>query len=162
MIIRKVVKDDMALVAPLIAKFRVKLKSFKGIHITENVSAAQDEFLEYWDLGFPMFLCADGNTCVGYIVCRVDKPTVWVESIFVLDEYRRQGFASLLFQQAEAIAHRYGSNTVFNYVHPNNSGMIQFLASHGYTVLNLIEIRKPYPGEVTTETIKVGDHAFDY
>lgn len=162
MMVREATTSDIMLVAPLIAKFRVKLKTFKNIQISENITAAQDEFSEYLDAGFPVFLCIEDTRCIGYMACRVDKPTVWVESIFVLDEYRRQGAASLLFKRAEALAQHYGSSTVFNYVHPNNTAMIQFLASHGYTVLNLIEIRKPYPSETIFNKIQVGDHIFDY
>ena len=40
--------------------------------------------------------------------------------------------------------------------------MIAFLSKRGYTVLNLIEIRKPYQGEQPTKTICVGEHEFDY
>ena len=46
-----------------------------------------------------------------------------------------------------------GEDTVYNFVHPNNEGMIRFLASKGYTVLNMIEVRKPYKGEKLTTTI---------
>ncbi len=42
--------------------------------------------------------------------------------------------------------------------HPNNHRMISFLWKYGYTVLNLIEVRKPYPGEKLTQEIQVGDH----
>ena len=40
--------------------------------------------------------------------------------------------------------------------------MIEFLRKRGYTVLNLIEIRKPYQGETLTQKITVGEHEFDY
>ena len=40
--------------------------------------------------------------------------------------------------------------------------MIEFLKKRGYTVLNLIEIRKPYKDEKLTQTIVVGEHEFDY
>lgn len=40
--------------------------------------------------------------------------------------------------------------------------MIDFLRKRGYTVLNLIEIRKPYKGKKLTQTIAVGEHEFDY
>ena len=53
-------------------------------------------------------------------------------------------------------------DTLFNYVHPNNDAMINFLKSKGYTVLNLIEIRKPFKGEKNKTTIKVGNNEFDY
>lgn len=39
--------------------------------------------------------------------------------------------------------------------------MIQFLRRHGYTVINLVEIRRPYTGEKITQTITVGEHEFN-
>ncbi len=70
--------------------------------------------------------------------------------------------ASLLFGKAEEIAGSMGDDTVYNFVHPNNEGMISFLRSKGYTVLNMIEIRKPYGGKKLTTTVRVNDHSFDY
>ena len=98
----------------------------------------------------------------GYVVCRVDSEVVWVESIFVKEEYRRHGVAAALHSKAEEIAASYGDDTVYNYVHPNNHRMIKFLRKRGYTVLNLIEIRKPYKDEKLTQTIAVDEHEFDY
>jgi len=98
----------------------------------------------------------------GYVVCRIESEVVWVESIFVREEYRRQGVAAALHGKAEEIAASYGNDTVYNYVHPNNHRMIEFLGKRGYTVLNLIEIRKPYQNEKLTQTITVGEHEFDY
>ena len=68
----------------------------------------------------------------------------------------------MLFGKAEEIAASMGEDTVYNYVHPNNENMIRFLRSKGYTVLNMIEIRKPYRDEKLTEIIHVGKEAFDY
>ena len=56
----------------------------------------------------------------------IDEPCVWVESIFVVKEYRRKRISSALFEKAEEIAKAYGEETVYNYVHPNNNGMIAF------------------------------------
>ena len=98
----------------------------------------------------------------GYMVCRIDEPCLWVEHLYVREEYRRRGVAALLFEKAEALAATMGEDTVFNFVHPNNRGMIAFLRSKGYTVLNMIEIRKPYPGEQLQTTSPVGDAVFDY
>ena len=62
----------------------------------------------------------------------------------------------------DEIAASNGDDTVYNYVPPNNHRMIEFLRDRGYTVLNLIEIRKPYKDEKLTQTIMVGEHEFDY
>ena len=149
-------------VAPLIAKFRVELKSYKGIQAIEDVEAANAEFTEYIDSNFPIFVCEEDNRYFGYLVCRVDEPVVWVESIYVLTEHRRRGIASALFAAAEQLAASYGEDTLYNYVHPNNDAMIAFLNKRGYDVLNLIEIRKKHDGERLREQIRVRNNLFVY
>ena len=148
--------------AQLVALFRVELRSYKGIVSKPNIDAGREEMEEYLSAGFPVFAAVINGQYAGYVVCRVDSEVVWVESIFVKEEYRRQGVASALHNKAEEIAASYGEETVYNYVHPNNHRMIAFLRKRGYTVLNLIEIRKPYQGEQPTQTICVGEHEFDY
>lgn len=148
--------------APLVADFRVTLNGYRGIASRPRVEAAREEIKEFLDVGFPIFAVEDGGELAGYAVCRMDEPCLWVEHLYVREAYRRKGVATLLFEKAEEIARAMGEDTVFNFVHPNNTGMIAFLRSKGYTVLNMIEIRKPYPGERLTTTIPVGDAVFDY
>ena len=148
--------------AEMVALFRVELRSYKGIESKPNVDAGREEMDEYLSAGFPVFAAMVDGKYAGYVVCRVDSEVVWVESIFVKEEYRRHGIATALHSKAEEIAAFYGENTVYNYVHPNNHRMIEFLRKRGYTVLNLIEIRKPYQGENLTQVIHVGQHEFDY
>lgn len=148
--------------AQLVALFRVDLCSYKGIMSKPNVEAGREEMEEYLAAKFPVFAAIIDDEYAGYVVCRVDNEVVWVESIFVREEYRRCGVASALHSKAEEIAAFYGDDTVYNYVHPNNHRMIAFLRKRGYTVLNLIEIRKPYQGEKLTQVIPVGEHEFDY
>lgn len=161
----KIIKIDKSYVsgiAPLIADFRVALDSYRGTASEADTTAAKDEFLSFLESGYPVFAAEDGGRLIGYVVCRMDEPCVWVEHLYVTAKYRRQGVASMLFEKAEEIAKSMGEDTVFNYVHPNNEGVIHFLRSKGYTVLNLIEVRKPYRGEKITSTIKVGENEFDY
>ena len=148
--------------AEMVALFRVELRSYKGIVSKTNIEAGREEMEEYLAAGFPVFAAIMDGEYAGYVVCRVDSQVVWVESIFVKVEYRRHGVATALHSKAEEIAASYGEDTVYNYVHPNNHRMIEFLRKRGNTVLNLIEIRKPYKGEKLTQTITVGEHAFDY
>ena len=148
--------------AEMVALFRVELRSYKGIVSKPNIEAGHEEMEEYLSAKFPAFAALVDGEYAGYAVCRVDSEVVWVESIFVKEEYRRHGIASALHSKAEEIAAYYGDDTVYNYVHPNNHRMVEFLRKRGYTVLNLIEIRKPYKGEKLTQTITVGEHEFDY
>ena len=117
---------------------------------------------EYLSSKFPVYAALVDGEYAGYVVCRVDGEVVWVESIFVKEKFRRCGVATALHNKAEEIAASYGDDTVYNYVHPNNNRMIEFLRKRGYTVLNLIEIRKPYKDEKLTQMITVGKHEFNY
>ena len=138
------------------------LKSYKGIQSDPNIAMGKEELEEYLAAGFPVFAAICDGIYAGYIVCRVDEPCVWVESIFVKPEFRRKGTASALLAEAENIAKSYGEDSVYHYVHPNNYGMIDFLRRHGYTVLNLLEIRKQHKNEKLTQLMHVGEREFDY
>jgi ribosomal protein S18 acetylase RimI-like enzyme len=148
--------------APFIADFRVTLNSYRGIVSEPDREAGKAEALEYLQRRYPIFVAEDEGETAGYIVCRVEDSLLWVEQLYVRPDRRREGIASLLFDKAEEVARSLGEETVFNYVHPNNKGVIGFLRSKGYTVLNLIEIRKPYQGEKLSTKITVNGHVFDY
>ena len=148
--------------AEMVALFRAELHSYKGITSTPNIEAGKEEMEEYLLANFPVFVALIDENNAGYMVCRIQDDVVWIEPIYVKEKYRRLGVATALHDKAEKLAEAYGNETVYNYVHPNNHRMIEFLRKRGYTVLNLIEIRKPYKGEKLTQTIAVGEHKFDY
>lgn len=155
-------ENNVEEIAPLVADFRVELNSYKGIKSQPNIQEGKEDLLYFFKTQYPVFIAKEDGKAVGYLVCRIEDEVLWVEHLFVSHGYRRKGIASLLFQKAEEIGESMGQETVFNYVHPNNDRMIAFLRSKGYTVLNLIEIRKPYKDEKTSTTIKVDKHSFDY
>lgn len=154
--------EQAELAAPLVAEFRVDLRALKGIQSEPDVLAGKEEMLEYIQAAWPCYAAIANDEWIGYVVCRVEEPTVWVESLYVKPEARRKGVAGKLFAKAEEIAAGFGEETVFNNVHPNNERMIAFLRKHGYTVLNLIEIRKPWADEHCSQKIRVGQNEFDY
>ncbi len=158
----KVQEENVMKIAPLAADFRVALKSYKGIKAAPNVTAGAEEIREYLASGFPVYAAICEDEMVGYMVCKIDEPCVWVESLFVAKVFRSKGITDKLIERAEEIAHTFGEETLYFYVHPNNHRMISFLRKHGYTVLNLIEIRKPCAGELLAQEIQVGEHGFDY
>ena len=162
MVLIRIGTMDADRIAPLVAAFRTQLKAYKAIQSQPNIEAGKEEILEYLESGFPVYAVEDNGAFAGYIICRIEEPCLWVEHIFVREDYRRKGVATMLFNKAEEIAASMGEDTVYNFVHPNNENMIRFLRSKGYTVLNMIEIRKPYEGEKLTTTIHVEKETFDY
>lgn len=160
--ILRIAEETAPEIAALAAAFRVALRSYKGIASEMDARAAEEEIRDFIQAGYPVFAARDGENYLGYVVCRIEDTILWVEQLYVAEAFRRRGIASMLFGKAEEIARSLGEETVFNYVHPNNDGMIAFLRAKGYTVLNLIEIRKPYRDERLTATIQVNHHTFDY
>lgn len=161
--VRPVRPDDKDALVPLIAQFRVTLAQFRGKNPAIDLEVAGAELAEYLRKDFPVFVAEDDNgKLVGYLVCRVVEAVVWAESLFVLPNARRRGVGSALYQQAEQLVQQLGGDTVYNWVHPNNDGIISFLRKRGCSVLNLIEIRRPRPGEQPSQQINVGRHIFDY
>lgn len=148
--------------APLAAAFRAALRSYRGIASAPDVRAGEEELRELLAAGFPVYAAEEDGRFAGYAVCRVEGSVVWAEQLYVVPERRREGIASALYGRAEELARSLGEETVYNWVHPNNDGVIAFLRSRGCTVLNLVELRRPYPGERLTTEITVGEHRFDY
>jgi len=156
-------EEEIQETAELVARFRVELCNLRGIKKPPNVAAATEELNEYVDNGFPIFIALnEENVIIGYIVCRIDGEVVWAESLYVMPEYRRMGTASILYDRAEQLAKKLGNETVYNWVHPNNEKIINFLDKKGYNVLNLIEVRKAYTDEKIAQKIRVDAHKFNY
>lgn len=163
MIIRLAKTDDKEQISGLIAQFRIELNKLKGIISQPKIDYAMEEFEEYMEAGYPIFVAENENKeLLGYLVCRIDNGVVWVESLFVSDNVRRGGIASNLYKEAERLSEELGGDTLFNWVHPNNDKMIRFLSKIGYDVLNLIEIRKPWVNEKINQKIRVGEHEYRY
>lgn len=155
-------KDNLYSLAYLTADFRKSLAALKGNKIESDVDEAVEELRYYISKDYPVFAISDGGKYVGYCVCRIEDDVVWLESLYVRKEYRRNGIGTMLFNKAAAIAKEHHNDTLYQYVHPNNDVMIRFLAKQGYDVLNLIEIRKAYEDEELKDNYQIGDHSFRY
>ena len=154
--------DNLYSLAYLHAQFRETLRKLKGNNEKFDVDDALEELKYYISRNYPITAISDNGKYIGYSICRIDDDVVWLEAIFVLKEYRRKGVGKMLFDKAEALAKEYGNETLYQYVHPNNDLMIDFLKANSYDVLNLIEIRKNYTDEVTEEEYQIGDHTYRY
>lgn len=85
-VIRIFEHDDT--IANMIALFRVELGTYKSLVKKLNIEAANEELLEYINSNYPVYACKIEDTYAGYMVLRIDGGVVWVESIYVKEEYR--------------------------------------------------------------------------
>lgn len=140
----------------------MSLAQLRGTACKLDLAAASEELAEYVEKSFPIYVAESApGALAGYLVCRVDGDVVWAESLFVTPDYRRRGVGSDLYAAAERLAHELGGDTLYNWVDPNNDRIIHFLRKRGYTVLNLIELRRARPGEEMTHKISLGTNKFD-
>ena len=160
--VRRAEEGDGAALVPLLAGFRVALAALHGRTPSPDLEAARRELADYRARRYPIFVAEIEGQAVGLLVCRVDDDVVWAEALYVAPPYRRRGVAAALYAQAEALAARLGSPTVYNWVHPNNTAIIRFLKKRGYDVLNMVEVRRPLPGESLAGRVQVGPHEFAY
>lgn len=170
--IRPVQTGDERELIRLIAAFRASLAELRGNTDSIDLAAAAEELAEYADKAFPIYVAvrsgatssadaaSDAAALAGYLVCRVEGDVVWAESLYVEPEYRRLGVGSALYARAERLAQELGGDTLYHWVDPTNEKIIRFLQKRGYNVLNLIELRRPRPGEELTHKINVGAHQF--
>ena len=87
-------------VSALLSEFRVVLQSFKDIKVSPDVASAKEELQEYIKEKWPIYVALDNSKPIGYILLKEDG-VVWVEHIYVREEYQRQGVGSLLYNKAE-------------------------------------------------------------
>jgi ribosomal protein S18 acetylase RimI-like enzyme len=162
MIIRKFKPTDKKSLIPLVIDFRRHLANLKGKKSSVNAENANNEITYYTSKNHPVFIALDKNEIVGYCVGKIEDKTVWAESLFVKPEYRKKGIGRKLYKKIEMIADKLSSETVYNWIHPNNKKIISFLKKQGYSVLNLIEIRKQRKNENCKDKIKIIDTDFKY
>ncbi len=161
--VREAESRDRQKLIRLVTEFRVQLASFRGATRDADHEKAGQELDSYRKPRYRVYVAELGDGRIGgYLVCRVDDNVVWAESIYVPSELRRSGIGSALYIQAEGLARKLGEPTVYNWVHPNNDAIISFLRKRGYSVLNLVEIRSPLPGEQPVSRIQVGNQEFEY
>ena len=160
--IRSYQSEDKDQVISLIAEYRVFLSSLKSVSKTIDLETARTELDDYLSPRYVIYVAALDDEILGYLVCRVDQDVVWAESLFVKPSSRRKGVGSALYLEAERLVEKLGGDTVYNWIHPNNVGIIQFLRRRGYNVLNLVEVRRPWTGEENPSKIQVGEFQFRY
>lgn len=148
-------------ISDLIALFRVHLRRFKNEETELDIEAAKQELRYAITDHYPIYIIIEGEKPIAYMMLRIDG-CVFVEQIYAKEGYRRLGAATLLYEQAEKVAHELGEDTLYNFVHPNNDAMMGFLRSKGYSVLNLVEVRKPYKNETLSTEYTIGNNKFDY
>ena len=76
MIIREAGMNDMGRVAPLVMMFRDTLRGLKGTPPRTDLTKAEEEWTEFCRSGFAAYVACDGDLCAGFLVCRIDVPTV--------------------------------------------------------------------------------------
>jgi GNAT superfamily N-acetyltransferase len=162
--IRQATPGDREILKELILRFRKEVAQYRAPSTSSfSLVDAQSEVEDYFEKEYPIFVAQDAKgRIVGYLVCRVQDDVVWAEQLYVLPEERRRGIGSSLYEHVEHLAMDLGSQTPYNWIDCTNDPIICFLRKRGYTVLNLLELRKPRSGERLDRKITVGEEEFYY
>lgn len=89
-----------------------------------------------------MLLCYEDNQAVGFLT-EITYPSAWsggwtvyVDDLYVLPEYRRQGVATQLMDEVERYAKEIGAKRLQLLVEPHNPAKL-FYAQQGYSGISL-------------------------
>jgi len=157
------IKANKQEIAQMIKSFRNFLASLKKRDQDMTVKEALKELEYYNDKIYPIYTAViNKDDYAGYFILKYDDDGVWLEHFFVKEVYRKQDIGSKMFQKAEKVVEQLGYVYLYNWVHPNNYRMINFLKKQGYDVLNMIEIRKKIKKEKFKSSINVGKSKFRY
>jgi|AntRauTorcE11897_2_1112592.scaffolds.fasta_scaffold12201_2 ribosomal protein S18 acetylase RimI-like enzyme len=152
-------KDELS---KLLISFRAFLAQLKNKKDKMSIKEGIEEIDYYLDKDFPIYAAYKDNQLAGYFILKYDDDAVWLEHFYVKKEFRKQGIGSALFKKAEEEIENQGYVNLYNWVHPNNDRMINFLKKQGYDVLNMIEIRKKFTDEKLQSEVSVDNNKFKY
>ena len=163
MSVRQATPGDREVLQELVLRFREEVGRFRPSSPRSFSPADAQAEVEDYGEQYPIFVAEDvEGEILGYLVCRIQDDVVWAEQLYVVPGARRKGIGSALYEQAERLAVELGSEAPYNWVDSTNYPIIRFLKTRGYTVLNLLELRKPRSGERVERRIKVGKEEFYY
>jgi len=162
-IIRKYASADFEVLVGLLAEFRLFLKELQNPSCKQNINqnAARTELENYVSTNYEIFVAKDASAFVkGFFIMEIRDNVIFAHILYVCPEVRRRGIASALYAKAEERSHMNKQETVYNWIHPDNEGIINFLGSRGYDTVNLLELRKQCSFDKHPRHIKVGNHKF--
>jgi ribosomal protein S18 acetylase RimI-like enzyme len=90
---------------------------------------------------------SDTGEIVGF--CRYERHqgAFFGRELCVLETKRDRGAATALLRAVEKRIHEAGETNLFISVVARNAQALQFFAKRGYNILNIIEMRTPFPDE---------------
>ncbi|MCF8009433.1 MAG: GNAT family N-acetyltransferase [Halanaerobiales bacterium] len=146
----------------LLISFRDFLASLKNRENKMTTKEGIEEIEYYLDKDFPIYIALVNDRLAGYFILKYDDDAVWLEHFFVKESFRNKKIGTALFKKAEEVIGDHGYVNLYNWVHPNNDRMINFLRKQEYDVLNMIEIRKKFKNEKLKRKIDLNSNQFRY
>ena len=139
--IRKLKDENMEVFAELLFRFFAELRRKQGWSppSMESIKAEAQKALKHNDIVLIGYV---GDRPAGFIRVSThhEDAVFWVDEIFVLPEFRKQGIGRKLVRAAEKEVLRRGERSLYLYVLPQEKDAIAFWKSMGYTILNTIEL----------------------
>ena len=133
-------------------------------HNHEQVSKddANGNLLEWTKDGHKLYFIKKENQYIGFVHlgsrgCAID----WLEDIYVIEEYQRQGIGTYAIQLVEEIVREY-SECLYIEAAARNYQAIRLYQKIGYDCLNTITIRKDFHPEKYETTRKEPIHDLEF
>lgn len=130
---------------------------------SERLKAAEEDLGDWLEKDSAvLFVIEEDGAEVGVmLLARHGGTVVWIENLYVRQEYRRRGIATRAIRFAEQYASDVMKAPAVNLdVIPQNTDAIRLYHSLGYDTLQMITLRKSFSGEKRENPVELLGHEF--
>ncbi len=101
---------------------------------------SENELLVYIDSAQP----------VGFVRLRKEAGVCWLEDMAVSSQRRGRGYGRQMMEALGVHLQERGQNSIYAPVMPANIRALEFYVECGFTILNMVELRKDLDGDVSS------------
>ena len=113
-------------------------KAFKGMETDEHIRYLVDTFqspraiMDAIGNGYRYMMLRAGNRTIGYTAYRIDDDSIFVSKMYLLEEFRGKGYASMMFDHIDGVAASEGKRLMRLEVNRSNEHSIRVYESRGF------------------------------
>ncbi len=148
---RAYTRGDRGSLVDMIREFFDHHRSLAGREDPMGVEKAES-ILQRW-LDGPddqLLVYVDSAEPVGFVRLREEAGVCWLEDMAVSSQHRGRGYGRQMVEALGVHLQERGQNSIYAPVMPANTRALEFYVECGFTILNMVELRKDLDGEASS------------
>ncbi len=133
--------QDLAVVSALVMDFFNHHRKLKQRTDLMKELEAQ-RITQSWSQEHTLLVYESNGSVTGFVRLRRDGDTHWIEDIGVAESVQGRGHGGRMLALLEDYLLAKGQDSMYVFVLPENTVALDFYVRHGFTTINMIELRK--------------------